>query len=561
MKHVFYLSSAVFGIAVLSSCSGKLAPLSADNFTITPSPLEVVGKNVPATINGRFPEKYLRKNATVTIVPELRYTGGKVVGQSATFQGENVIGNDQVINYKVGGNYVMKSEFPYTPTMAESELYLTFDAMVGKKRITLPAVKVADGVVATSQLVYQTVKSANTATAEDGYQRQITRKQDAQIKYLINQAKIRTSELNCTSIRDFLQVLRDIKADHRGLALDNIEVTAYASPDGTLSFNDKLADQRRNSATEYVNGQLKKNQLRADVDTKYTAEDWEGFKELVSQSNIQDKEVILRVLSLYKDPEEREQQIKNLSQAFRELADEILPELRRARMAINYHIVGHTDEEILTLYADDPTKLSIEELLYAASLTKDSKTKRGIYEKTLQLFPQDHRAANGLAQIAIQENDIPAAKRYLAQADNLPEGNANAALLALRNGELDNAETLLGRALTANNYNEVLGNLQIARGNYVQAAQSLKGIKSNSAALAQILTKDYVAAQQTLMSITHPDAMTGYLTGIVCARTGNIKEGAQALNGALSKDPSLKSIMAHDLDIRKILEAYPTLIQ
>ena len=561
MKQTLTVSVAALGLLVLSSCSGKLGSLSADNFTVTPAPLEVVGDAVPATINGRFPEKYMKKKAIVTVVPELRYAGTRTVGQSATFQGENVVGNDQTIAYKVGGNYVMRTNFPYTPAMDRSELYLTFDARIGNKRVAIPEVKVADGVLATSQLVYRTLASASTATAADGYQQQISRRQDAQIKYLINQAKVRTSEINRTSVQDFVKMLREIKADRKNLALDNIEVAAYASPDGSLGFNKELAEHRRNTAEQYVNGQLRKNKLGTNVDTKYTAEDWEGFKELVQQSNIQDKEAIIRVLSLYQDPEEREQQIRNISTAFTELANEVFPELRRARLAINYRVVGRTDDEIREQYMNDPSKLSIEEVLYAATLTQNPDERKAIFEKAVRLYPNDKRAHNGLAQIAYAKGDMETAKAELAQAAELPEANANAALIAVREHHLDQAESLLGKALTASNYNEVLGNLQVARGNFVQAAQTLKGINTNTAALAQILTKDYVSARQTLMAVPHRDAMTAYLAAIVSARTGDVKGAAQALAGAIAADRSLAGLAQTDLELAKVLAAHPELVK
>lgn len=551
----------MLGLIALSSCSGKLGSLSADNFTVTPAPLEAVGDQVPTTINGRFPEKYMKKKAVVTVVPELRYAGTKTVGQSATFQGENVVGNDQTIAYKVGGNYVMRTNFPYTPAMDRSELYLTFDARIGNKRVAIPEVKIADGVVATSQLVYRTLASANTATAADGYQQQISRRQNAQIKYLINQAKVRTSELNRTSVQDFVKVLREIKADRKSLVLDNIEVAAYASPDGSLGFNTKLAENRRNTARQYVNGQLKKTKLGANVDTKYTAEDWEGFKELVEQSNIQDKEAIVRVLSLYQDPEEREQQIRNISQAFTELANEILPELRRARLAINYHVVGRTDDEIREQYVNDPAKLSVEELLYAATLTKDNAERTKIFQTAVRLYPTDKRAHNGLAQIAYAKGDFDAAKSELTQAGDLAEANANAALIAIRERRLDQAEALLGKALNAANYNEVLGNLLVARGNFTQAAQTLKGVNSNTAALAQILTKDYVAAGKTLAALPQHNALTAYLTAIVSTRTGNIDRAAQALKQAVAADASLAGLAQTDLELAKVLAQYPQLVK
>ena len=555
MKTTFYVSAAALALAALTSCNGKLGALSADNFTVTPSPLETVGNDVPTTINGRFPQKYMKKKAVVTVIPELRYAGGKAVGQPATFQGEKVVGNDQTVSYKVGGNYVMKANFPYSPEMATSELYLTFDARVGKKAVTIPAVKVADGVIATSQLVYLTLASANTATAADGFQREISRQQNAQIKYLISQAKVRTSALNTTSIKDFIKVLRDIKADQKSLTLDNVEVSAYASPDGALKFNTGLAENRKGSAQQYVNGQLKKTKLNTNVDAKYTAEDWDGFQELVAASNIQDKEVILRVLSMYKDPEEREQQIKNLSVAFRELANEVLPELRRARLTVNYRVIGRSDEEIRAQYAADASKLTVEELLYAATLTNDAAERKAIFNKATELYPQDKRAYNGLAQLAYAAGNLSDAENALTHAEGLPEAYANSALIALKQGNVNGAEALLGKALTAGNYNEVLGNLQIARGNYAQAAQNLKGINTNSAALAQILNKDYVAAAQTLAAVNNADAITDYLKAVLAARTGQVEEGAQALRAAIAKNANLRDLASKDLALKTIFAA------
>lgn len=555
MKTSLYLSAAGLALVAFTSCNSKLDALSADNFTVTPSPLETVGNDVPTTINGRFPQKYMKKKAVVTVIPELRYAGGKAVGQPATFQGEKVVGNDQTVSYKLGGNYVLKASFPYSPAMASSELYLTFDARVGKKVVTIPAVKVADGVIATSQLVYLTLASANTATAADGFQREISRQQNAQIKYLISQAKVRTSELKTTSVKDFIKILRDIKADQKGLALDNVEVSAYASPDGTLKFNTGLAENRKGSAQQYVNGQLKKTKLNTNVDAKYTAEDWDGFQELVAASNIQDKEVILRVLSMYKDPEEREQQIKNLSVAFRELANEVLPELRRARLTVNYRVIGRSDEEIRAQYAADASKLTVEELLYAATLTNDVAERKAILNKAIELYPQDKRAYNGLAQLAYAAGNLSDAENALNHAEGLPEAYANSALIALKQGNVNGAEALLGKALTANNYNEVLGNLQIARGNYAQAAQNLKGINTNSAALAQILNKDYVAAAQTLAAVNNADAITDYLKAVLAARTGQVEEGAQALRAAIVKNANLRDLASKDLALKTVFAA------
>lgn len=551
MQTKLYLSLALAGSLALTSCK-KLGELSADNFTVTPSPMEAVSGKVPVTINGRFPEKYMKKKAVVTVTPEIRYEGGKATGQSATFQGEKVQGNDQEISYKLGGNYTMKNSFDYVPEMQKSELYLTFQARVGKKEVEVPAVKVADGVLATSTLIKETAGQGTPADAADAYQYAIKQTKQAQIKYLINQANVRTSELKSTSVQEFVKTLRDIKADQKGFMLENIEVSAYASPDGDLDFNTKLAEKRQNTSSNYVSKQLKANELNTKVDEKYTAEDWDGFKELLQASNIQDKDVILRVLSMYEDPEEREKQIRNLSAGYKELADEILPELRRARLTINYNLIGRTDDEIKQQYKADAKELSVEELLYAATLTNDANEKKDIYTTTTKQYPEDYRAYNNLASLAYQDGDLAAAKNYLAQAaakkGDVAEVNANRAFVAMAEGNYDEAQNYLSKATAAKNYNELLGNLQVAQGNYAQAAQSLQGVKTNSAALAQILNKDYTAAASTLSQVAKPNATTSYLKAIVSARTGQNAAVISNLKDAIAKDANLKARAAKDLE-------------
>lgn len=551
MQSKLYVSLALAGTLVLTSCGG-LGKLTADNFTVTPSPMEAVGGKVPVVINGRFPEKYMKKKAVVTVLPVLRYGSDFADGQSATYQGEKVQGNDTEISYKLGGNYTMRNSFDYVPAMQQSELYLTFKAKVGKKDVKIPDVKVADGVLATSALISSTAASTTPQIAADKYQYAIKQTKQAQIKYLINQANIRNSEIKSTSVQDFVKTLRDIKADQKGYMLDNIEVSAYASPDGGMKVNTALAQKREKTSKGYVNKQLKSAKLDADVDSKYTAEDWEGFQELVSQSNIQDKDVILRVLSMYQDPEEREKQIRNLSAGFKELADEILPELRRARMTINYNIIGRSDDEIQAQYKEDATKLSVEELLYGATLTENASEQKDIYTTATKQYPNDYRAYNNLAVLAYQQGDLATAKSYLDKAEAIDgksaEVNANKALVALAEGKNAEAKDYLMKATASPNYNEVLGNLQVAVGNYAQAAQCLKGVNSNSAALAQLLNKDYAEASKTLAKVARPDATTSYLKAIVAARSGQESSVLSNLKDAFAKDSSLKQRAAKDLE-------------
>ena len=534
-----------------TSCS-KLGELSADNFTVTPNPLETQQGKVPATINGHFPEKYMKKKAVVTVIPELRYSNGTVEkGTTATFQGESVRGNDQTINYLMGGNYAMKTSFKYAGDN-KAEMFLTFDARIGNKKMDVPAVKVADGIVATSELYKRTIVSTQAAVAPDAYQRITKKKLDANIKFLIQQATLRKSELKNNSVQEFVKMLKQINNDREKLNLDNIEVSAYASPDGGFNINDKLAGERQKVSEDYVNQELKKNNIDAPVDAKYTAQDWEGFQQLVKASSIQDKEVILRVLSMYKDPQEREQQIKNISSAFRELADGILPELRRARLTINYETIGRSDDQIQEQLKNDPTKLSIEEILYGASLKSSPEEKKEVYLTAAKVYPNDNRAYNNIAALEFARGDYKAAKEYLQKIKNLPEANANLGLLALKDGDIATAERYIASATDANGLSEIMGNLNLAKGNYAQAEEDFSEVYSNSAVLAQILNHDYVSAAVTLKYIQTPDATSEYLKALMSARMNNNADAAEALREAIKKDASLAKYADNDIELEKI---------
>ena len=555
MRKNLILTLSACSLFLMTSCS-KLGKLSADNFSVTPNPLETVGGKVPATVEGQFPEKFMNRKATVTVVPELRYGNGQVAkGQAVTFQGEKVMANHKVISYRLGGRYTMKTVFDYVPAMQKSDMYLAFDARIGNSKVNVPAIKVATGVIATAELYRKAMQQGGACLALDSFQRVIDHKQEANVKFLINQANLRSNELKNNSVREFVSMLKRINADREKLAIKNVEVQAYASPEGGFTFNDKLANKRQNVSEGYVKQQLKGTNLQTDIDAHYTAQDWEGFMKLVQASKIQDKDVILRVLSMYKDPQEREQQIRNMSEGFRELADGILPELRRSRLIINYQTIGRSDQQIKQQYATDPTKLSIEELLYAASLTNDVKAKKAIYKKTTELYDRDYRAYNNLAALALNEGDEHTANSYLSQAlqanRKAPEAYANKAYINLTHGEIAEAEHNLADATEANGFNEVIGNLHIARGNYANATDELFN-DNNSAALAQLLNKNYVAAEQTLKAIKQPNGLTYYLFAVLNARQGKNDTAAKYLKEALQKDPSLAEYAKNDLELAKV---------
>ena len=538
-------------VALFSSCSKKMGELSADYFTVTPQVLEAVGGKVPATINGKFPEKYFNKKAVVEVTPVLKWNGGEAKGQPATFQGEKVEGNDQTISYKMGGSYTMKTSFDYVPEMAKSELYLEFKATIGKKVVTIPAVKVADGVISTSELVNNTLGNANPALGEDAFQRIIKEKHDANIMFLIQQANIRSSELK--TAKEFNKEVANVN-EAANKKISNIEVSAYASPDGGVSFNTTLAENREGNTTKMLSKDLKKAKIDAPIDAKYTAQDWEGFQELVSKSNIQDKELILRVLSMYQDPAQREQEIKNISSVYKTLADEILPQLRRSRLTLNYEIIGKSDEEIAKLASSNPSELNVEELLYAATLTNDPAKQEAIYTQATKQFPNDYRAFNNLGKLAYQAGNVDKAESYFKKAASVnasPEVNMNLGLISLIKGDKAAAETYFGKAAGTKELGESMGNLYIAQGQYERAVNSFGDSKTNSAALAQILAKDYNKAKNTLANVERPDAYTDYLMAVLGARTNNSSMVTSSLKSAVAKDPSLAKKAATDLEFAK----------
>ena len=537
-------------VALFSSCNKKMGPLSADYFTVTPQVLEAVGGKVPATINGKFPEKYFNKKAVVTVTPVLRYPGGEAWGTSYTYQGEKVKGNNQVIPQKEGANVTMKSSFTYKPEMKKSELYLTFDAKIKNKTVKLPDVKIGEGVIATSELA--DAATATAAIAADKFQRIIKEAHNANIMFLIQQANLRAKELNSDAIKEWKDLVKNAdEAPNQNVA---IEISAYASPDGGFKLNNTLAENREGNTSKYLNKELKKMKVDAPVDARYTAQDWEGFKELVSASNLQDKDLVLRVISMYQDPETREKEIKNISAVYSDLAETILPQLRRSRLTANIEIIGKSDDEISALAKSNPSELNIEEILYAATLTNNDGEKMAIYTKASELYPNCYRTWNNIGMMAFKAGDLAKAEQMFNKSNsvkNNASANMNLGLIALTKGDQAKAQQLFGNAAGVNELSEALGVLYLEQGEYAKAVNSFGSVKTNNAALAQILVKDYSKASQTLNGVAKPDAITSYLKAVVAARTNDANGVVSNLKAAIAADKSLAKEAAIDLEFAK----------
>ncbi len=328
-KHLMLLAAT--GAVMLTGCSKKLNQFQADYFTVNPNPLEVVGDRVPATVTARVPAKFFVKNAQVTVTPYLCFNGQEVASQPYAFQGEKVRGNAPVINYDNGGTVTIPVMYEYQPDMMKSELELAFDVRQGNKQYVLPRVKVAKGVVATAALA--DAATVTPALAHDKFQRIINEKYNADIHFLINQANVRDGQVKSSEMLALNQQIKDASGD-KTREIEEINISSYASPEGSLDLNTRLAENREKNTSAYLKNQLKKDNVTefGELTANFTPEDWEGFQKLVAASNIQDKELILSVLSMYKDPEQREREIRNLSSIFDQLADQILPQIGRAHV-------------------------------------------------------------------------------------------------------------------------------------------------------------------------------------------------------------------------------------
>ena len=551
MNKKFFLPFFVLAVIMtLSSCSNKLKPLAEQYIKAEPQPLEAIGGKVPVTINATFPAKWFNKNAVVTVTPVLRYQGGEAWGTAYTYQGEKVKGNNQVIPQVAGANVTMKSAFTYKPEMKKSELYLTFDAKIKNKVVKLPDVKIGEGVIATSELA--DAATATAAIAADKFQRIIKEAHDANIMFLIHQANLRASETNSEAIKEWKELVKNAdEAPNQNVA---IEISAYASPDGGVKLNTGLAEHREGNTSKYLAKELKKMKVEVPVDARYTAQDWDGFKELVSKSNLQDKDLVLRVLSMYQDPETREKEIKNISAIYSDLAETILPQLRRSRLTANVEIIGKSDEEISSLAKSNPKELNIEEILYAATLTNNDAEKMAIYTKASELYPNCYRTWNNIGMMAFKAGDLNKAEQMFNKSNsvkNNPEANMNLGLIALTKGDQAKAQQLFGSASGVNEFSEALGVLYLEQGEWAKAANSFGSVKTNNAALAQILVKDYSKASQTLNGVANPDATTSYLKAIVAARTNDANGVVSNLKAAIAKDKSMAKEAAIDLEFAK----------
>ena len=546
------LLSLIAAVVVLASCGTLPQP---GKLTVTPNPLELKGGKVTADIAGTFPAKKFAKKGVLVVTPVLKFAGKEVLGQPVTYVGEKAKENGKTVNYKKGGSYSQHCEFDFVPEMNACELFLRFDAHKGKKVVEVPELKVADGLKTLPEMAKANDNA--TATTPDKFQRIIQEATEADIMFLIQQANLRSSETKSAEMKALQEAIKDAQNAERK-EINKIEVAGYASPDGAEKLNKKLAEDRQKAAANFLKKDLKKNKVNKEIESDITAEDWAGFQELMENSNMQDKELVLSVLARVEDPEARENEIKSLSSVFPTIKNQILPALRRSRLILTTDLIGKSDDEIRELAKNDPAALNVEELLYAATLTDDAAAKMAIYEKAAELY-NDYRAYNGQGQLYFNAGNFAEAGRCFGKAlsikPNDPDVNFNAGLCALAVQDLPKAEQYLGKAAgTTGNLDAALGTLYTQKGDYAAAKKAYGKTASNNAAVQQILNEEYDAAAKTLDAVAKPNATTAYLKAIVGARTNDRAAVLANLKSAIAQDAGFKARAAQDIEFAKFAE-------
>jgi tetratricopeptide (TPR) repeat protein len=570
----FYFSKLAILISfaiVLSSCAGiqKMKDLANSvKYEATPKVLEMNNGEVNVTISGSFPAKYFNKKAVLTVTPILKYEGGQIELKTFKLQGESVQANDKAIPFEAGGSFSYSDKFTYKDEMMLSKVEVKITAAIKDKSLDIGTYQVADGIIVTQKLVRI---DAKTVTLGDKFVRVKSDSKMASINYLINRAEIRPTEAKKEDVVAFNDYIKNIASNPK-FAVRGVEMWSAASPDGPVPMNTKLADSREKSAVKYFKDELKKAKVDKLVkDSLFsmlqTPEDWDGFKTLMEKSDIKDKDLVLRVLTMYSDPDVREKEIINISQAFEEIKEKILPQLRRSRFTVKVDAIGFSDAEMLQLADTKPDTFKLEEFLYAANLIQDLNKKAELYKKASEKFPNDVRVKNNLGYVLIKLGKLDEAKTALEAAKAIENNDAvktNLGAIALLKGDYAAAEELFTAAMGAGeapSYN--LGLINIINSKYEKALSYFGNACDYNAALAKLLNKNYEAAISTVGCSKDESAQAYYLKAVCGARVDNSDMIFNNLRTAVGKDVKLKTYAVKDVEFIKYFanETFKSIVQ
>lgn len=554
----------LFGLTaiMLAGCGGlgNMSKYVNDiTYQVDPEPLIVRGDSVELNITGKFPGKYVHKKAIVDMTPALQYTAGETEYKTVVYQGEKAAGNGIVVPYENGKDFTFNDKVAYSADMKDSDVVVKFVGKMGSKTKVLDPVKIADGVITTPYLMMADDK---VLLGEDAFKRVTEHDIYAQINYLVNSSHVRGSELRDADVKAMKEFINNVSKDEM-MEFTSVNIDAYASPEGEISLNENLADERAASAMKVVERYMKQYKIETGENfgsLNGKGEDWKGFQEAMQKSDIADKDLILRILNMYDDVTKRESEIRNLAATYNEIAERILPDLRRSQITLNYKITGKTDDEIIALARTAPDSLNAEEIFYAATLTDDVNEQLQIYQAAEANFPQDFRGANNVGYIYMTQNKMNEAEAQFIKSNeiqNNPYATNNLGVIARLKGDRDKAMEHYKNATAAGSevsYNMALVNIQ--NGNYDKALSNMGDENTFNVALAEVLNGNSQAAKSTLEASPSKDTAEGhYLMAIIGARLADAALVKSSLQAAYAKDSSLKQKAANNLEFRDYQEA------
>ncbi len=556
-KNSFYLVVAVLSVALLMSCNGlkkmneHIAELGA---TATPNPLEVHGDSVAISITGKFPPKYFDKKVYAEATPVLTYGGSETKFKMDAYQGEKAAGNGKVVSYKEGKSFSYSDKIGYTPAMAESKLELRIHGKKGSKEKDLDPLPLADGIITTPYLIKQ---DAKTISSKDNFVRTTSKSMEAQVNFDYNSSALKPAELKQADIADLGKFLDSCSRNPR-LVIRSIELVSYASPEGEMLLNDELANERAAAGKKVVMDLAKKMKLTNVNDGMFTmspkGEDWEGFRSAMEKSNIDDRNIIINVLQMTSDLQQREKEIKNISKTYTQIQKDIFPSLRRCRIVVKYDEEGYSDAELKALATSNPSALNYEELMKAATLVEDLGQQASIYSAAAAKSDADYRASNNLGNVYYMQNKMADAETEWKKAYGMKknaETSNSMGIVSFAGGDRKQAATYFNEAGSASETKYNKGLLDIKNGNYSSAVSNMGSYKTFNSALAKMLNKDNAGAKADLDGSGDTSAMASYLHAIICARSGDASGVGTNLKTAVQKDSSLAAKAKKDLEFRK----------
>ncbi len=544
---------------IMTACNplGKMSKRASEvNYTVTPNPMEMHADSVSIEINGSFPTRFFHKKVAVDVVPVLKYGGKETKFETLTLAGELSEVEGQKINYEQGGSFKYNAQVPYEAGMERAVLELEATGKYKTATKAFDGVKIADGTNVNPLLLQEDDKPM---LGKDNFQKVVPVSNYAEIHYLINRSQVRPGELRDEDMKAMKAWIENGVAEE--YTFKSVQLEAYASPDGEITLNENLANERAESAAKAMKNMLKRAKAPAGQDDSFygkngKGEDWAGFKKAMEASDIKDKNLILRVLEMYNEPMKREEEIKNLAATYVEVAEKILPTLRRSQITINAEEKSKTDEEIASLADSAPDSLKVEELLYAATLTDDINKKLTIYQSCSKVYPEDWRGPNNVGYIYVMQNKVNEAKAEFDKAATLNVNSAvinnNLGVIERINGNLDKAIEYFESAEGAGNeVSQNLGMIYVKKGDYDKSNQYYQSTKSFNAALSKLLSGDPDGAAAMINEIEDKDAAhASYLKAIVNARNKNKDSMISNLKAATGKDASYKAKAKDDIEFR-----------